>query len=142
MVSSNNKTELNFKSKDKTGFFKIEVARKPAKKKIRNDKIMPVSRTKKQAERKSSLILSVSFSAARKRMMLRLKANVVKGIIKVIAVIIKAQIPYCEDPSALVMIGSCMMPSTIIAILAATTYMTRFPKIVYASNFSIIDYLS
>jgi hypothetical protein len=61
-----------------------------------------------------------------------LKDNPVKGIIREIAVIIKAQIPYWEDPRALVIIGICIMPSTTMTISPAIMYTICLPKIVYS----------
>ena len=75
----------------------------------------------KYAEKKSSLILSLFFSAARKRTILTQNPSKANGTINEIVTLTNDHIPYRVVPSPLVKIGSRINPSKSRTILAITT---------------------
>ena len=77
----------------KLTFLKKDAARKFARKNRISEKPVPEMNTIEQAERKSSLILTMCFSAARKRTMLALKPSRAKGTISEMVILIKDHVP-------------------------------------------------
>jgi hypothetical protein len=78
---------------------------KPEHKNKSKEKITPDMSTIEHAEKKSSLILFLSFSAAKKRTMLKGKERVLKEMIRETVTPIRDHVPYNEAPRLFVIIG-------------------------------------
>ena len=98
-------TELSFMTEANFTSPKIVLAIKPEKRKSRADRAIPNKATMAQAEKKSSRILLLSSSTAKKRIIDALKASIAKGVSKEIVTLISDQLPYAAWPSPLVKMG-------------------------------------
>ena len=97
----------------------MDTARKSDRNKRINEKIIPETKTRVTAEKKSSFTRVMSFSADRKRIIDSPKPSVAKGTNSETAAYISENVPYKEAPNPLVKIGTCKIPSKRVAIFAA-----------------------